>query len=57
MAADNFDSVKPESVSGPWQGVLKFRVGEYRALYTYDSTSLTIVVHVVKHRREVYKLK
>lgn len=55
--AENFDTIKPESLTGEWQGVFKLRVGDYRALYTFDRTKQKITVHFVKHRREVYKIK
>jgi len=53
--AENFDAVKPEALTGEWQGVFKLRVGDYRVLYTFDKTKQKIVVHLVRHRREVYK--
>lgn len=53
--AENFEAVRPEALTGQWQGVLKLRVGAYRVLYTYDRAKRKIVVHVVRHRREVYK--
>jgi len=53
--AKNFDVIVPELLTGDWKGVYKLRVGDYRALYTFDNTSL--VVHFIRHRREVYKTK
>ena len=35
----------------------KLRVGDYRILYTYDREKPEIVVHFVRHRREVYKVR
>lgn len=55
--AENIDAIKPEPLTGQWQGVFKLRVGDYRVLYTYDRTQNKIVVHFVRHRREVYKSK
>jgi mRNA interferase RelE/StbE len=52
---ENFDVITPEPLTGDWQGVFKLRVGDYRALYTYNKAKEEIVVHFVKHRREVYK--
>ncbi len=54
--ADNFDAVRPEALTGEWQGVFKLRVGDYRILYTADRTKETITVHFIRHRREVYKI-
>ena len=55
--AENFDAISPEALTGHWQGVFKLRVGDYRVLYTYDRAKPEIVVHFVRHRREVYKVR
>ncbi|MDO9130596.1 MAG: type II toxin-antitoxin system RelE/ParE family toxin [Anaerolineales bacterium] len=55
--AENFESTTPEALTGKWQGVFKLRVGDYRVLYTFDRTKQKILVHFVRHRREVYKVK
>lgn len=55
--AENFDLITPEPLTGQWQGVFKLRVGDYRVLYTFNKAELTIAVHFVKHRREVYKAR
>ena len=33
----------------------RIRVGEYRIVYQVDSLSREIVIHYVRHRREVYR--
>ncbi len=53
--AENFEGIRPEALTGPWQGVFKLRVGDYRVLYTCDREERRIVVHFIRHRREVYK--
>ena len=53
--AENFDAISPEALTGRWQEVFKLRVGNYRILYTYDREKPEIVVHFVRHRREVYR--
>jgi len=53
--AENFDLIAPEPLTGEWKGVYKLRVGDYRALYTFDNIQL--IVHFIRHRREVYKIK
>jgi len=55
--AENFDAITPEPLVGEWKGLFKLRVGNYRALYTVHRTERRLVVHVVKHRREVYKTR
>jgi len=55
--AENFDAIKPEALTGQWGGMFKLTVGDYRVLYTFDKTAQNIIVHFVKHRREVYKTR
>ena len=53
--AENLDAVTPTPLTGQWKGVFKLRIGDYRALYTVVRTERRITVHLIKHRREVYK--
>ena len=55
--AERFDMITPEPLTGEWQGVFKLRVGDYRALYTFSKSETIIIVHYVKHRREIYKTR
>lgn len=53
--AEHFEQVTPQTLSGPWQGVYKLRVGDYRVLYTCDHEGQTIIGHFIRHRREIYR--
>lgn len=55
--AENFNVITPEPLSGQWKGVYKLRVGDYRVLYTFNTLTETITIHIIRHRREVYKKK
>ncbi len=56
--AENFEVITSEPLTGQWQGLFKLRVGDYRVLYTFSSAERrVIIVHLIKHRREVYKIK
>ena len=55
--AENLDSISPIPLKGEFKDFNKFRVGDYRAIYTIDSSRQTVIVHFVRHRREVYKDK
>ncbi len=56
--AENFEDVTPESLTGDWKGLYKLRVGDYRVLYTFSQVERrVIIVHLIKHRREVYKTR
>ena len=35
---------------------LKWEVGHYRIIYTYDSESDELVIRLIAHRREVYRI-
>jgi len=55
--AEHFEIITPERLAGKWPSVFKLRVGDYRILYTFDREKQQIIVHFVRHRREVYKIK
>jgi len=35
--------------------IYRMRVGDYRVLYTVDSSTYTITIHGIGHRREIYR--
>lgn len=51
--AENFEAVVPEPLTGPWRGLYKLRVGDFRILYTFGDGK--IVVRLAGHRRDVYR--
>lgn len=53
--AENIDLVSREALTGQFAGLLKFRVGDYRVLYEIIEEEQVLIVHVVGHRREVYR--
>ena len=53
--ADNFENAKPETLSGPFAGRYKLRVGDYRVIYEADREHTLLIVHLVGHRREIYR--
>ncbi len=53
--SENFDSIKPQPLSGELSGLYKFRIGDYRVLYEILAEEQTIVIHAVGHRREIYR--
>lgn len=53
--ANHFEQVRPERSSGPLADLYKLRVGDYRVLYDILQQEQIIVVHRVRHRREVYR--
>jgi mRNA interferase RelE/StbE len=53
--ADNFEQVKPEALTGELAGLFKFRVGDYRAIYQPIHDERILVVHLIGHRRDIYR--
>jgi len=55
--AENFEAITPEPLTGGWKDLYKLRVGDYRVLYTFRAERKVILIHLVGHRREIYKSK
>jgi len=55
--AEHFDETAPIPLTGNLKNIYKLRIGDYRALYTFDKKQETILVHLVQHRSEIYKTK
>jgi mRNA interferase RelE/StbE len=53
--AENFESVASETLMGPLAGLAKLRVGDDRVIYEPDRENRLITVHLVGHRREIYR--
>jgi mRNA interferase RelE/StbE len=55
--AENLDMIKPEALVGEFTGLYKLRVGNYRVIYEVLHSEKVIVIHLVGHRREIYRQK
>jgi mRNA interferase RelE/StbE len=53
--AANLVELKPEPLTGDLSGFYKLRAGDYRVLYQIFEEEEIIVIHMVGHRREVYR--
>jgi len=51
--AAHFDEIIPEPLSGEFASTFKFRVGDWRIIYTLQDEHILILA--VGHRREIYK--
>jgi len=51
----NFQSIVPEPLSGQLRGTFKFRIGDWRAVYTLERK--TIVIQFIGHRSNIYGIK
>ena len=55
--SDNLDTVTPEVLTAELKGLFKLRVGSYRVIYEINRRERLIIVHLVGHRRDIYKKK
>ena len=53
--AENCDTISHAPLSDPLRGYYKLRVGNYRTLYKFDRRRQQIIVHLIDHRRQIYK--
>ena len=55
--AENLDGISPEPLKGRLRGLYKLREGDYRIAYEIFKAESLIIVHLIGHRREIYKMK
>lgn len=47
------DAGKP--LKGPYKGLWKYRIGDYRIIYSIEQKRLVIFVLRIRHRKDVYQ--
>jgi len=53
--SQNFGEIVPDRLAGGLKGFYKLRVGTYRVIYTVNDEERLLVVHLIGHRRDIYK--
>ncbi len=55
--ADANPLVKSKKLSGPLEGLYRYRIGDYRAIFQIDNSSNPIVLTIlrIRHRKDIYK--
>ncbi|OGW49227.1 MAG: addiction module antitoxin [Nitrospirae bacterium RBG_19FT_COMBO_58_9] len=53
--AENRKSVQHKALTGELEGLFKLRIGDYRVIYELIHNEQVIIVHVIGHRREIYR--
>ncbi len=53
--AEHLDDIGPVALTGNLAGLYRLRVGDYRILYGILHNERIIVIHLIGHRREVYR--
>lgn len=53
--AANFDTLQPAPLHGDWKGFFKFRIGDWRVVYSFESSKRLIKVHQIDRRDKIYR--
>ncbi|OHB70257.1 MAG: hypothetical protein A2W23_00570 [Planctomycetes bacterium RBG_16_43_13] len=53
--SQNFEYITPLPLKGPWKGKYKLVVGDWRVIYNLDRKNSALWVHLIGHRREIYR--
>jgi len=53
--AEHFDELTPAPLHGEWKGFFKFRIGDWRVVYHFESPKQLIKVHQIDRRDKIYK--
>ena len=53
--SQNYEVLTPEPLKGKFEGLYKLVAGDWRILYTFGSNNKIITIHLIRHRRDVYK--
>ncbi len=53
--AGNLNDVNPEPLTGDLAGFYKLRIGDHRVVYEILHSEQMIVIHLIGHRREIYR--
>lgn len=51
----SLDKAVAQRILKKLKGLFKLRVGSYRVFYSFDREERIITVHLIGHRREIYK--
>jgi len=54
--AENLNDLRPEALTGDLAGFYKLRAGDYRVVYEILHAKQMIVIHLIGHRSEVYRM-
>jgi mRNA interferase RelE/StbE len=52
---ENLEDIDPLALRGDLAGLYKLRVGDYRVLYEILGDKKTIVIHLIGHRKDIYR--
>lgn len=55
LDAIQVDPLSGKPLQGAYHGLRSYRVGDYRIVYRMDSSSKTVLIHRIGHRRDIYR--
>jgi mRNA interferase RelE/StbE len=53
--SQNFSDLTPQKLTGELRGFYRLRVGSHRVIYTVNQEERQLVIHLIGHRRDIYK--
>jgi mRNA interferase RelE/StbE len=53
--AENLGEANMEALTGGFEGLFKLRVGDHRVVYELLHEEQLIIIHMIGHRREIYR--
>ena len=53
--SESFDLISPQALKGKFHGMFKLVIGNWRVIYRADFANKTITIHLIGHRKEIYK--
>jgi mRNA interferase RelE/StbE len=54
---EHVEEMRHKPLTAQWEGMYRLRVGDYRVIYGIDRKKRRVIIYVVGHRREIYKLR
>ncbi len=49
------DPYQGKALKGPYRGLYRFRVGDYRIIYSIEKDRLVVFVLRIRHRKDAYR--
>lgn len=53
--SENIEKITPLPLKGDFTGLYKLKVGDWRIIYDIDHNKKIITVHMIGHRKEIYR--
>ncbi len=53
--SENFETLATEPLSAEFKGLFKLKVGSYRVIYDATRQRHLLTIHLIGHRKDIYK--